>query len=237
MAFSGGGSNILKPHTHDSTILQDGGNLDFDNVTQSDMSAGSVTYSNGVHLQELSIGSPAAQLIVNAGGTAPEWATEHEEGKLQLIEHYEELAASGSSHTFTFNADLTDDYAKIILIASYWELGGQLYVTINNITSGVYYQGGLTMAGTREDDAQTQLSINHDTTSGDTKQAQLEIYGNSSDGRLNGFWQEYSSLKSFETGGFYMGSQQSGTITSLELSVSAGAWTQGSTFDVFGYKL
>ena len=42
MGFSGGGSNILKPHTHDSTILQDGGNLDFKNITQSDMSAGRV---------------------------------------------------------------------------------------------------------------------------------------------------------------------------------------------------
>ena len=47
MAFSGGGSNILKPHTHDSNVLQDGGNLNFQNVTQGNMSAGSITYSNG----------------------------------------------------------------------------------------------------------------------------------------------------------------------------------------------
>ena len=241
MGFSGGGSNILKPHTHDSTILQDGGNLDFDNVTQSDMSAGSVTYSNGVHLQELSIGSPAAQLVVNGAGTAPEWATEHEEGKLQLIEHYEEAAATGTSHTFTFDANLVDDYGKIILIASYFNLGGQLYVTINNQTGAVYNQGGNTSAGgasgTIESTGANQLSINHDTSTGDTKTAELEIYGNGDDGRLNGFWREYASLTSFATGGFYMGLQQSATITSIELSVSADAWGQGSTFDVYGYKI
>ena len=77
MGFSGGGSNILKPHTHDSNIVQDGGSLNMQNVTQSNMSAGSVTYSDGNHLQELGIGGAGQQLVVNAGATAPEWATEH----------------------------------------------------------------------------------------------------------------------------------------------------------------
>ena len=57
MGFSGGGSNILKPHTHDSNIVQDGGSLRLDGITQGNLSAGSVTYSDGSNLQELSIGA------------------------------------------------------------------------------------------------------------------------------------------------------------------------------------
>jgi len=73
MAFSGGGSNDLKPHTHDSTILLDGGSLDFKNITQSSMSNGSLTYSNTAHLQELSIGTPTHVLTVSAGNL-PVWS-------------------------------------------------------------------------------------------------------------------------------------------------------------------
>ena len=40
MGFSGGGSNILKAHTHDGTIVQDGGALNMDNVTQAGLQAG-----------------------------------------------------------------------------------------------------------------------------------------------------------------------------------------------------
>ena len=73
MGFSGGGSNILKPHKHNSLVLQDGGNLDFKNDTQSDMSASSMTYSNGSHLQELGIGSTGQHLGI-AGGI-PAWTS------------------------------------------------------------------------------------------------------------------------------------------------------------------
>ena len=93
MAFSGGGSNILKPHTHDSTILQDGGNLNFQNITQANMSAGSLTQSDGVHLQELLLGTPAQIPRVNAGATAVEWHSPIEIG--------EELVHKGSIHGCT----------------------------------------------------------------------------------------------------------------------------------------
>ena len=73
MAFSGGGSNDLKPHTHDSTIVLDGGSLDMKNITQSSMSNGSLTYSNTAHLQELSIGTPTHVLTVSAGNL-PVWS-------------------------------------------------------------------------------------------------------------------------------------------------------------------
>jgi len=75
MGFSGGGANILKAHTHDGTVVQDGGSLDFNNITQSNSSAGQIFYSDGVHLQQLSYpGAPAGEtLTAAAASTAPSW--------------------------------------------------------------------------------------------------------------------------------------------------------------------
>jgi len=74
LGFSGGGSSQTKPHTHDSLIVNDGGSLNFDNVTQASLTAGDITYSDGVHLQRLAIGGPGEQLVVNGAGTLPEWS-------------------------------------------------------------------------------------------------------------------------------------------------------------------
>lgn len=75
MGFSGGGSNILKPHTHDSAILQDGGGLRFDGITQSGMSAGSMTFSDSNNLQELALTGAGALIQGNAAATAPAYLT------------------------------------------------------------------------------------------------------------------------------------------------------------------
>jgi len=74
MGFSGGGSNVLKAHKHSSAV-QDGGKLDMDNVTEAELTAGDIVYSDGSALQRLAIGTPAQQLKVNAGATAPEYFT------------------------------------------------------------------------------------------------------------------------------------------------------------------
>jgi hypothetical protein len=74
MGFGGGGSNVTKPHTHDSTIVQDGGSL-APNVTQFGLSAGSILYSDGSNIQELTVASASDELRVNAGASAPEWYT------------------------------------------------------------------------------------------------------------------------------------------------------------------
>ena len=47
MGFSGGGSNVLKPHTHDGSIAQDGGALDMDGVTQGSLTAGDLVFRMG----------------------------------------------------------------------------------------------------------------------------------------------------------------------------------------------
>lgn len=74
MGFSGGGSSQTKPHTHDSLIVNDGGTLNFDNVTQASLTSGDITYSDGTHLQRLAIGGAGDSLVVDGAGNFPEWA-------------------------------------------------------------------------------------------------------------------------------------------------------------------
>ena len=71
MGFSGGGSNVLLPHTHDGTVSQDGGPLNFANITQAQLNLGDTTYSDGVHLQQLPIGNAADVMTVSGG--LPAW--------------------------------------------------------------------------------------------------------------------------------------------------------------------
>ena len=72
MGFSGGGSNILKSHTHDGTIAQDGGALNMDGVTQGSLTAGDIVYSDGSNLQRLAIGGSGQALT--SSGSAPQWS-------------------------------------------------------------------------------------------------------------------------------------------------------------------
>lgn len=76
MGFSGSGSSVTRPHTHSSSIVNDGGALNMDNVTQASLTAGDVIYSDGNALQRLSYpGSPAGEtLTAAAASTAPSWA-------------------------------------------------------------------------------------------------------------------------------------------------------------------
>ena len=128
MGFSGGGSNILKPHTHDSNILQDGGNLDFQGVTQGNLSAGSLTYSDGSNLQELVIGSVGNELRVNTAGTALEYFDTSAQGKWELLDqHAVDNASTETTYTKTFSPalDMMDggDYNALIVLVKVEQLG------------------------------------------------------------------------------------------------------------------
>jgi len=75
MPFSGESSN-LPNHTHDQTVTEDGGALDFStNSTSGSLAAASITYSDatGAHMEELTIGAVGEVLTVSAG-SVPEWA-------------------------------------------------------------------------------------------------------------------------------------------------------------------
>jgi hypothetical protein len=75
MPFSGSSSD-LPNHTHNQTVTQDGGALDFSiNSTSGSLAAASITFSDatGAHMEELTIGGVGEVLTVSAG-SVPEWA-------------------------------------------------------------------------------------------------------------------------------------------------------------------
>ena len=90
MGFSGGGSNVTKAHTHDSTVVQDGGALAA-NVTQFGLTNGSILVSDGSNIQELGIGSSAEVLAVS-GGT-PAWIANTANPLIKVTKTYADIAA------------------------------------------------------------------------------------------------------------------------------------------------
>ena len=119
MGFSGGGANILKPHTHNSLTLQDGGKLDFKNITQSSMSASSMTYSDGTHLQELAIGSAGDTLAVTGG--VPTWTAHGDYPVVELLSSYTAaVATSSESMVISPAIDISTNYAEIIVICNFY---------------------------------------------------------------------------------------------------------------------
>jgi len=74
LGFSGGGSSQTKPHTHNSLTVNDGGSLNFDNITQGSLTLGDIVFSDGIHFQRLAIGGVGDSLVVNGAATGPEWA-------------------------------------------------------------------------------------------------------------------------------------------------------------------
>jgi len=115
MGFSGGGANVTKAHTHDGSIVQDGGSLNFNNVTQAGLSAGDLTYSDGNALQVLGLGNATETLVVNGAATAPEWAVG---GGAAGLEFVEEITQSADANEFTVELStpyIFDDYQQLLL--------------------------------------------------------------------------------------------------------------------------
>jgi len=139
MGFSGGGSNVLKNHQHDATVVQDGGSLDADNVTSADLTQGDVIFSDGVHLQRLAIGTPAQQLQTNAGATAPEWTTAAAGTNNRVILDSQTFTASTTSTiTFTPGTPIDDSvYQKIQIVFTGNGLGNSIDRAMFRLDSGL----------------------------------------------------------------------------------------------------
>jgi hypothetical protein len=103
MGFSGGGSNVLKPHTHDGNIAQDGGALDMDGVTQGSLTAGDLIYSDGSNLQRLAIGGSGQSLT--SSGSAPQWSA----ASSAAMEILGSATAGASDHTLTVSFSAIDE--------------------------------------------------------------------------------------------------------------------------------
>ena len=139
MGFSGGGSNILLPHTHDGTVSQDGGPLNFNNITQSQSAAGQVFYSDGAHLQQLSLAAAGDVLQVNAGVTAPEWVTPAAGSNNRVILDSQTFTASTTSTiTFTPGTPIDDSvYQKIQIVFTGNGLGNSIDRAMFRLDSGL----------------------------------------------------------------------------------------------------
>ena len=115
MGFSGGGSNILKSHTHDGTIAQDGGSLNMDNVTQAALTSGDIVYSDGSHLQRLAIG--AVNTTLSSTGAVPQWAAAG--GAAYEFLGSDRVTTPRSSLSVSFTAEPGDTIGNIIVCWSY----------------------------------------------------------------------------------------------------------------------
>jgi len=148
MGFSGGGSNILKAHTHNGLTVQDGGALDFDDITQSQSSAGMVFFSDGTHLQQLAYpGVPAGEtLTAVAASTSPTWGAAG--GSLyELVGTTTTLVTAPNGYNglhLTFTAiDMTAVTELIVLISATMGTNSQ-GILWNSRTSGYDYGGAST---------------------------------------------------------------------------------------------
>jgi hypothetical protein len=148
MGFGGGGSNATQPHTHDSNIANDGGSLNFNNITQGGMNAGDIAYSDGNHLQILTYPAvPAGEtLTAGIGTTAPSWAAAGGGG----------WSVEGSASSTTATASLTvsgltnaDVYQVVYSVSDDDNGSSALTCVINGDTGANYYNIGInTPAGT-----------------------------------------------------------------------------------------
>jgi len=93
MGFGGGGSNVTRAHTHDSTVVQDGGALAA-NVTQFGLTNGSILYSDGSNIQELGIGSSSEVLAVS-GGT-PAWVANTANPLIKVTKTFADIVIAGT---------------------------------------------------------------------------------------------------------------------------------------------
>jgi hypothetical protein len=146
MGFSGGGSNVLKPHTHDGTVAQDGGALDMNGVTQGSLTSGDIVYSDGSNLQRLAIGSSNDQLTVS-GSNLPTWTTPAPPAG----SNYEFLGTSsvsaGTTLTVSFSAVQPPDYVIGVFNGSVTSGQGIDIVRVNGITTNTYIQNGQDIQG------------------------------------------------------------------------------------------
>jgi len=140
MGFSGGGSNILKAHTHNGLTVQDGGALDFDDITQSQSSAGMVFYSDGTHLQQLAYpGSPAGETLTAAAlSSAPSWgAAGGAGGNYVFVERFTGTAASTLTCVLATPIPIAD-FSRLVCVfngkfaVSWPAASGELNLQISN---------------------------------------------------------------------------------------------------------
>jgi len=111
MGFSGGGSNVLKPHKH-SSAAQDGSPLNMNNVTEATLNAGDIVYSDGSALQFLSLGVGAQ--VLGVSGSAPAWITNTSNPLVKVSKTFADIVANELDiYTLPQDAALVNVYTDI----------------------------------------------------------------------------------------------------------------------------
>ena len=114
MGFSGGGSNVLKPHKHSSAV-QDGSPLNMNNVTEATLTAGDIVYSDGAALQRLPIGSTTDSLVVSGG--VPTWGAATSNPLIKVTKTFADIVGTSMDiYTLPVNAALTNVYTDITTV-------------------------------------------------------------------------------------------------------------------------
>ena len=114
MGFSGGGSNVLKPHKHSSAV-QDGSPLDMNNVTEATLTAGDIVYSDGAALQRLAIGADTSILAVS--GATPSWSAATSNPLVKVSKTFADIVgAEMDIYTLPQDAALVNVYTDITTV-------------------------------------------------------------------------------------------------------------------------
>ena len=246
MGFSGGGANVTKAHQHDGTVIQDGGALDFNNVTQAGLSAGDITYSNGTALQVLGLGSATDTLTVNAGETAPEWvaAAVVAGGSLELLDN-QEVSIASTTITATFSPALTEaDYSEIIVVLTFApsDSNPESLITVNGISSSYHTDGGYIEGGSQtlvDLNNQGSATIGYNAEANRSNAALVHIH--MADASFTGTKSSIMLVDAMSGGSVYFsaGLQCNSTIVDIdeiEVSLSSGDYQIGSKMAIYGRK-
>lgn len=135
MGFSGGGSNILKPHKHSSAV-QDGSPLNMVNVTEGSLNAGDTIYSDGNALQRLAVGAVGTTMTVS-GANIPSWAAAASGSPYVLVDS-QTLGSDNQTLESTFTAINQSDISRLVVVLNAQGTAGGSTIRVNGITTNTY---------------------------------------------------------------------------------------------------
>jgi len=237
MGFSGGGSNILKPHSHNGLTVQDGGALNFNNITQSGSSAGQVFYSDGVHLQQLAYpGVPGGELLTAAAASsAPTWVAATPAGAVMELVDFTRVAVTTNTIDTSFAAIDRADISELLCFCSGANGNQNIGLQINGVTTGYATQGSRYAAGVEtiiNTSAQTGYDLITAPPFSNSHFAVFHIMASNNNGNVDGdvcIMSQVSGATAYETSGGIC-TTNTGSFTSVKIGITAsntmeaGSW-------------
>lgn len=136
MGFSGGGSNVLKPHKHSSAV-QDGSPLNMVNVTEGSLNSGDTIYSDGNALQRLAVGAVGTTMTVS-GANIPSWAAAASGSPYVLVDS-QTLGSDNNTLESTFSTISQSDISRLVVVLNCQTTGAEnVTIRVNGITTNTY---------------------------------------------------------------------------------------------------